>query len=256
MPSVNPVRCSWTRSSIASSRSRIAGGPGQWDASASAVASWYARRARSNVRRASETTTHEPSGRSSAGTGISSNSSGASASCPSACRPSAIRSSPSRNRSRCLGARARARAATASSGTSSRTGGTSTRTTGPVDSWEDGTNSRSDSISSPQYSRRTGRREVPGNTSSTPPRTANSPRCSTTSVRAYPSPTNRSASASGGSSIPLTSSTGGISPRVGTRPCIAASAGVTRTNGPFAARSRRTASARRAETSGEGLIPS
>jgi hypothetical protein len=47
-------------------------------------------------------------------------------------------------------------------GTSSRTGDTSTRTTGPVDSCDDGTNSRSDSISSPQNSRRTGRREVRG----------------------------------------------------------------------------------------------
>ena len=48
----------------------------------------------------------------------------------------------------------------------------------------------------------------------------------------------------------------GTVPRVGISPCIAASAGATTTNGPFAWRRRWSASARRAAISGVGPIPS
>src|SRR5207245_1602787 len=60
---------------------------------------------------------------------------------------------------------------------------TDARSPRSLDSWVDGTNTRIDSISSPQNSRRTGRRASAGKTSSTPPRTANSPRRWTTSAR-------------------------------------------------------------------------
>ena len=143
-----------------------------------------------------------------------------------------------------------------SSGISSRTGPTSTWVSRAVDSCVDAANSRSDSISSPQYSKRTGRRATPGKTSSTPPRTANSPRCSTTSARRYPRSTSCSASLSGGRSRPGTSSIGGTAPSVGMSPCIAASAGATRTVAPLRSRRRRTAAALRAATSGAGEMPS
>ena len=231
-------------------------GPGQPIASASASPSSKAWRARSCVRCACANTTHAPCGSSSAIVGIRSKTNGASVSAPSTNRPSAMRCRPSRKRSVCSCARRPASARISSSGMSSRTAGTSTLATFAVESWVDDANSRSDSTSSPQYSRRTGRRASPGNTSTTPPRTANSPRCSTRSARAYPRSTNRSASVSGARLRPATSSSGGMAPSVGIRPCIAARAGATTTNAPLAARRRWTASARRAEISGVGPMPS
>ncbi len=103
---------------------------------------------------------------------------------PSNTAPLDSRSSAARNWPPYRGRASSARRRTSGVGSSSRQGWTSTEATRPVESWVAAENWRRDSISSPQYSRRTGRRSVAGNTSTMPPRTANSPRCSTTSARA------------------------------------------------------------------------
>ena len=146
--------------------------------------------ARPSVRRASVRTTHAPSGSSSAGVGIVSNRNGRGRSVPSGrerrppirARRSATRSSPTdaaaaRARSRDVvverSARARARPSRARPGRS--TAASTARTAGSIRPRR------------PRTPDRTGRRSSAGNTSTTPPRTANSPRCSTTSARSYPS---------------------------------------------------------------------
>ena len=149
-PSANSVRCSRTRSPIASSSVCSTLAAGQAVASASASPSRCAARARSRVRCAWVSTTHPPSGTSSAGVGMRSNRNGASDSAPSTNNPSAMRASWSAKRSGASAAAARARSRRASSGTSSRVAGTSASATRSVDSCVEGTNSLIDSTSSPK----------------------------------------------------------------------------------------------------------
>src|SRR6266511_3116230 len=255
-PSANSLRCNWVRPDRASASGLATGPPVHPEDSVRASDSSTACRARSSVRRAWTSTAHEPRGMSSARLGRRSKSSGASPSIPSKARPSANRVSWSRNRSTNRGASCSARARRSADVRSSRTGCTSTAPTEVVDSCVAGTNSRSDSISSPNSSARTGRRAVPGNTSTIPPRTANSPRCSTTSALAYPRPTRRSASSSGGNVVPGANTNGSVSPRVGTMPWSTACAGATTANRPLDRRSERTASDRLPAVSGDGLMPS
>ncbi len=79
--------------------------------------------------------------------------------------------------------RVSARARTSSVGSSSRQPKISMRSRSSVERWSLTENSVSRSTSSPQRSMRTGRSAVEGNTSMIEPRTASSPRCSTTSSR-------------------------------------------------------------------------
>ena len=145
-----------------------------------ATRSW----ARLRTRSGSTTTTWVSSGIASTSSSSSSTRTGASDSIPSTAMPAAILSvisascgwaSPS----------AAARRRTSSVSSSSRHGGAHSRSTFSMVRWSATANERISSTSSPQNSTRTGCCSVGGKTSTSPPRTANSPRFSTRSTRVY-----------------------------------------------------------------------
>ncbi len=82
--------------------------------------------------------------------------------------------------------RARIASAPPSGSRNSVAGRSVTSPTGPTDRWSVGSNARSESISSPKNSIRTGSDADGGNTSTIPPRRANSPRPATSSTGVYP----------------------------------------------------------------------
>ena len=183
IPSVNSLRCSCGRSPSASSSATRAGGPGhRWPRRARLPPRTPARRGRASSAPARGPPT-SPSASARRASGARRRAAERATPCP---RRATRRRSAGAGRGTGPGAwaRARRRARGPRRRRSARgPAGRRSASTGAVDSCEEGENSRSDSISSPQYSRRTGRRAVPGNTSRTPPRTANSPRCSITSER-------------------------------------------------------------------------
>ena len=110
-------------------------------------------------------------------------------------------------------ARAAARARTASVRSSSRHGGAHRPCSATSrERWSATLNQRISSTVSPQNSSRSGCSSVGGKTSRMPPRTANSPRRSTRSVRAYAAAARRSTTSSSGTSSPCWRATGRSSP--------------------------------------------
>ena len=168
--------------------------------------------------RASVTTTHEPSGSSSAGVGIVSNRNGAAL---GALREGAV--GEALRAGRRTGRRPPAAAARGALAERRRRGSARARAQrrarDPVGGQLRGRHELAErfDLVAPGTPAGPGARASPGKTSTTPPRTANSPRRSTTSARAYPSSTRRSARASGASLAARASSSGAAVPERGDR---------------------------------------
>ena len=172
-----------------------------------ATRSWARARARSGSR----TSTWVSAGSRSTSSSISSTSAGASDSMPSTAMPAAILSVSSTSAG-CASPSSQARRRTSSVSSSSRHGGAHSRSTFSSARWSATANARISSTSSPQNSTRRGCSSVGGNTSTIPPRTANSPRFSTRSTRVYAASARRRTTSSSGASTPGVSSTGSRSP--------------------------------------------
>ncbi len=162
--------------------------------------------ARVRTRSGSSTSTWLSAGSSSTSSSISSTRTGESDSIPSTARPSASLSVISRSCG-CSRPRSAARRRTSSVSSSSRHGGAHSRSSPPASSsvvvrWSATANLRISSTSSPKNSTRSGCSSVGGNTSTMPPRTANSPRFSTRSTRVYAAPASRSTISSSSTSLP------------------------------------------------------
>ena len=250
----SPAACSRTSTSewyAAAPRSTGAAPPTAAVAHEASRNSWLVRTrswARVRMRSGSQARTLVPSGSSSTSSTRSSTSTGASASMPSTGVPSAIRSQISAS-SGCVAASALARARTSGVSSSSRQGGAHSpcsATSRPR--WSATLNQRTSSTVSPQNSTRTGCSSVGGKTSMIPPRTANSPRFSTSSTRAYARSTRRRTTSSGSTSWPCTSRTGSRSPSPRTCGCSSERTGATTTSTGPAPGSSASGCARRRST--------
>ncbi len=194
-----------------------------------ATRSWARLRARSG----SSTSTWVSAGIRSTSSSISSTSTGASDSMPSTAMPAAILSVSSSSCGCCRPSSA-ARSRTSSVSSSSRHGGAHSRSALSSVRWSATEKLRISSTSSPQNSTRSGCSSVGGNTSTMPPRTANSPRFSTRSTREYAASASRRTTSSSGAVSPGASSTGSRSPRPFTCGCSTDRTGATTTfSGPL-----------------------
>ena len=146
--------------------------------SASAASSSSSWTARSLIRRGSTSTTCAPAGRRSGKTLAVSSRNGSHDSMPSNCSPSARCSHTAAPQGRRV-VRAVAAARSVGVTTSSRQPKSATARRSCDDRWSLTEKAVRRSTSSPQRSMRTGTSAVEGKTSTMPPRTANSPRCST-----------------------------------------------------------------------------
>jgi len=114
----------------------------------------------------------------------------------------------------CTAARSLARSRTAGVSSSSRQGGAQSPSGAPCRlRWSATRKYRISSTVSPKNSIRSGCSSVGGKTSSMPPRTARSPRFSTSSARAYPISTSRTTTSSKSAVSPGRSRTGSSAPR-------------------------------------------
>ncbi len=185
---------------------------------------------------------------------------GASDSMPSTAMPSATLSNMSCTPGSCVASVA-ARCRTSSVSNNSRHGGAHRPCSATSRlRWSATLNQRISSTVSPQNSTRTGCSSVGGKTSRMPPRTANSPRRSTKSVRVYAAPANASTTSGSSASCPIRNDTGARSPSPLAIGCISARTLATTTAiSPYASScvsgwaSRRSTASRRPTVSLRGL---